>query len=231
MTANPTLWFDPSEPTIRDVLSEKGFALSCAFAGHMAAQETATSPAPRPKEKGIAGQPGHGRGILHGLVPSLAKITLATLVIMTIYEAAKQVVYPQVTLWQSHFITVVFAALAAPTVAYFALRKIEKLRQQAVRESAERLAAEQASRRAEDELRRLNAELQVRNQELQEALAAVKTLSGLLPICASCKNVRDDQGYWHQVEVYIRDHSDVEFSHSICPTCAEKLYPEYFQQR
>jgi hypothetical protein len=231
MTANPTIWFDPEEPTIRDTLSERGFALSCAIAEHISAQETTTSSAPRPEEASMAGQSGHSRGILHGLGPSLAKIALATSVIMTIYEAAKQVVYPQVTIWQSHLITAVFASLAAPAVAYFALCKIELLRQQAVGESAERLAAEHASQRAEDELRRLNVELKIRNQELQEALDKVKTLSGLLPICASCKKIRDDQGYWHQVEVYIKDHSDAEFSHSICPTCAEKLYPQYFQQR
>ena len=71
------------------------------------------------------------------------------------------------------------------------------------------------------ELRRLNA-------ELQAALAKVKTLSGLLPICASCKKIRDDQGYWQQVEVYIRDHSEVEFSHGICPDCAQKLYPQFY---
>jgi AmiR/NasT family two-component response regulator len=68
------------------------------------------------------------------------------------------------------------------------------------------------------ELRRLNA-------ELQDALARVKTLSGLLPMCASCKKVRDDEGYWHQVEVYIRDHSEASFTHGICPDCARKLYP------
>jgi AmiR/NasT family two-component response regulator len=77
------------------------------------------------------------------------------------------------------------------------------------------------------ELRRLNAELQARNAELQEALAKVKTLSGLLPICASCKKIRDDQGYWHQIEVYIRDHSEANFSHGICPDCKKKLYPGY----
>ena len=71
------------------------------------------------------------------------------------------------------------------------------------------------------ELRRLNA-------ELQAALAEVKTLSGLLPICASCKKIRDDQGYWQQVEVYIRDHSEVEFSHGICPDCAQKLYSQFY---
>lgn len=61
--------------------------------------------------------------------------------------------------------------------------------------------------------------------ELQTALAQVKRLSGLLPICSSCKKIRNDQGYWEQVEVYIRDHSDVDFSHGICPDCYKKLYP------
>lgn len=61
--------------------------------------------------------------------------------------------------------------------------------------------------------------------ELKEALNKVKTLSGLLPICASCKKIRDDSGYWNQIESYIRDHSEAEFSHSICPECAKKFYP------
>ncbi len=61
--------------------------------------------------------------------------------------------------------------------------------------------------------------------ELKAALAQIKTLSGLLPICSSCKKIRDDKGYWNQIESYIRDHSDAEFSHSICPECSEKLYP------
>jgi len=63
--------------------------------------------------------------------------------------------------------------------------------------------------------------------ELQEALAKVKQLSGFLPICASCKKIRDDQGYWTQIEAYIRDHSEAEFSHGICPECMKKLYPEF----
>jgi PAS domain S-box-containing protein len=64
--------------------------------------------------------------------------------------------------------------------------------------------------------------------ELQETLAQVKTLSGLLPICTSCKQIRDDQGYWHQLENYLRDHSDTEFTHGICPDCARKLYPQIY---
>lgn len=62
--------------------------------------------------------------------------------------------------------------------------------------------------------------------ELQKALSEIKTLSGLLPICASCKMIRDDKGYWNQIEAYIRDRSEAEFSHSICPKCAEKLYSD-----
>jgi len=60
--------------------------------------------------------------------------------------------------------------------------------------------------------------------ELQRALAEVRHLSGLLPICSCCKKIRDDQGYWSQVEVYIQNHSEAEFSHSICPDCAQRLY-------
>lgn len=67
-------------------------------------------------------------------------------------------------------------------------------------------------------------------KELQSALSEVKTLSGLLPICASCKKIRDDGGYWNQIEEYIRMHSEAEFSHGLCPDCAEKLYPEFFKK-
>lgn len=87
---------------------------------------------------------------------------------------------------------------------------------------------------AEEELRRHHDQLEVlvqeRTAELQDALSKVKTLSGFLPICASCKNVRDDKGYWQQIEAYIKDHSDAVFSHSICPSCAAKLYPDIFPE-
>ncbi len=63
-------------------------------------------------------------------------------------------------------------------------------------------------------------------QELKKALTNVKQLSGLLPICSSCKKIRDDKGYWNQIEAYIQEHSEAEFSHSICQECAEKLYPD-----
>lgn len=67
--------------------------------------------------------------------------------------------------------------------------------------------------------------------ELQDALSRVKTLTGMLPICASCKKIRDDQGYWKQIEIYIKDHAEVDFSHGICADCCDKLYPYIPQER
>lgn len=64
-------------------------------------------------------------------------------------------------------------------------------------------------------------------QELTDALANIRTLKGLLPICASCKKIRDDRGYWQKVESYISNHTGAEFTHGICPDCMHRLYPEY----
>lgn len=64
-------------------------------------------------------------------------------------------------------------------------------------------------------------------EQLTRTLSQVKTLSGLLPICCACKKIRDDKGYWNQIEAYIRDHSGAEFTHSICPECKAKLYPQF----
>lgn len=77
-----------------------------------------------------------------------------------------------------------------------------------------------------------NAEVEQRAlaDNLQEALNNIKILKGMLPICASCKKIRDDNGYWHQVESYISKYSDTQFSHGICPDCVKKLYPEYSEK-
>lgn len=66
--------------------------------------------------------------------------------------------------------------------------------------------------------------------ELQKSLEQVRTLKGLLPICAACKSIRDDEGYWNQIEVYIREHSEAQFTHSMCPGCAKQLYPEIYSE-
>jgi hypothetical protein len=62
--------------------------------------------------------------------------------------------------------------------------------------------------------------------ELKEALSRIKTLKGLLPICAACKKIRDDKGYWNHIESYIRQHSEADFTHGMCPSCAQRLYAE-----
>lgn len=77
----------------------------------------------------------------------------------------------------------------------------------------------------QEEIARQNSELREQNVQLVKALEEVKALSGMLPICASCKKIRDDQGYWNQLEEYITRHSEAVFTHGICPDCAEKLYP------
>jgi PAS domain S-box-containing protein len=76
--------------------------------------------------------------------------------------------------------------------------------------------------------KRLEEEREKLIVELQEAVANIKTLRGMLPICASCKKIRDDKGYWTQIEAYVSKHSEAEFTHGICPECAKKLYPEYY---
>ncbi|THB81426.1 MAG: hypothetical protein D3926_02120 [Desulfobacteraceae bacterium] len=93
---------------------------------------------------------------------------------------------------------------------------------------------EQRTKALEETVHKLNIEIKERNLaqkdkeikilQLQEALIEVKTLQGLLPICANCKKVRDDTGYWHQIETYIENRSDAVFSHGVCPDCMDNLY-------
>ncbi len=78
-----------------------------------------------------------------------------------------------------------------------------------------------------ESIRKEEKEREIMVRDLEEALANVKTLKGLLPICASCKKIRDDKGYWNKLETYIGLRTDAEFSHSICPECQEKFYPGF----
>jgi PAS domain S-box-containing protein len=94
------------------------------------------------------------------------------------------------------------------------------------RDITERKKIEQEKDRLLLDLKNKNEQLEMLIQELQQALESVKTLSGLLPICSNCKKIRNDQGYWEQVEGYIAKHSEADFTHGICPDCVRKLYPE-----
>lgn len=75
-------------------------------------------------------------------------------------------------------------------------------------------------------LRSLQREMEKKNAELHKALDEIKVLRGFIPICASCKRIRNDKGYWEQIESYISSHSEAKFSHGCCEECAKKLYPE-----
>lgn len=85
--------------------------------------------------------------------------------------------------------------------------------------SALKLKQEMDKRKARE------AELKKRTEDLEQALKEVKVLRGFIPICASCKKIRNDRGYWQLVEAYIREHSEAEFSHGICPDCIKKFFP------
>ncbi|MBN1894911.1 hypothetical protein JW906_10470, partial [bacterium] len=114
--------------------------------------------------------------------------------------------------WERTWFRIFIAALAVSSVIL-----AHQIRTRAIRTRSRAL-----ERHVEERTR----DLETANRELRDALDRVQTLSGLLPICASCKKIRDDQGYWHQVEEYIRDHSDVRFSHGLCPSCLKKFDSE-----
>ena len=84
--------------------------------------------------------------------------------------------------------------------------------------------------RAHDERRQAEEEREKLIIELRDALSEVKTLSGLLPTCASCKKIRDDEGYWHDIQHYIAEHTDARFTHGLCLECAKKLYPDHYNK-
>ena len=112
-----------------------------------------------------------------------------------------------------------------------------ELNAQLQQEIVERTRSQEELRQRNQELEGLNIQLtttksnlESTNKELERALIDIKQLSGMLPICSSCKKIRNDDGYWQQIETYILDHSEVEFSHGICPDCAKKLYPEFYSK-
>jgi hypothetical protein len=90
---------------------------------------------------------------------------------------------------------------------------------------------EQLNIELENKVEQRTLELKNRNQDLENALAEIKTLKGFIPICANCHKIRDDDGYWQSVEKYIEDRSEAQFSHSICQECARKLYPELYDEK
>ena len=111
---------------------------------------------------------------------------------------------------------------------------IQDLNDQLHAEVAQRKQSQDELQDKNEKLEKLNQQLtatkenlEAANQEPADALADVKKLSGMLPICSSCKKIRNDSGYWEQIEAYIFEHSGVAFSHGICPDCFKKLYSDF----
>jgi two-component system sensor histidine kinase/response regulator len=112
-----------------------------------------------------------------------------------------------------------FLALAAVTAGAAARMRVRREREEGLRREHEETV------RRVDALVAARAERERLIASLQKALDEVKTLSGIVPICAACKRIRDDEGYWSQVEAYVSRHTEARFSHGICPECAARLYP------
>lgn len=93
-----------------------------------------------------------------------------------------------------------------------------------------RVASALTLKREMDRRKARERELEERNEELRTALSEVKVLRGLIPICAGCKKIRNDHGYWQQIEEYVQEHSEAAFSHGLCLPCAKKLYPGLYTE-
>jgi serine phosphatase RsbU (regulator of sigma subunit) len=116
-------------------------------------------------------------------------------------------------------------------------QKEKELNTQLQQEIEERTNSQNALQKQYQELEQLNGELrnakdglETANRNLAHAIGEIKHLSGMLPICVSCKKIRNDSGYWEQIEAYIHNHSEAEFSHSLCPECSRKLYGDLIDE-
>ncbi len=143
---------------------------------------------------------------------TLFVIGLLTSAAMTFYEFFKQYLIPDISIWNSHIITIVFSTILALIVSFFVLKRENKIKS--------------TINQKNQELEKAKRDLVENINRLEEASRNIKILSGLIPICSSCKKIRDDAGYWHQIEKFIKEHSGAVFSHGLCPACAKELYPE-----
>ena len=124
-------------------------------------------------------------------------------------------------------VTILFTTLIAAFTLTFAHRHRQRRRNAEKELYAHHERLEKTVAERTEQLTEANQKLVQKNEALETALAEVKTLSGLLPMCAHCKKIRDDKGYWNQLEAYLSEYSDVTLSHGICPECIKTHYPDY----
>jgi Tfp pilus assembly protein PilN len=128
---------------------------------------------------------------------------------MIVYEVIKQSVWSNLSLWESHLITIAFSAICSVLAAYF------------VAERQQRMLNELEARNADNE--RLRMEVEHTLSRLQETRITLDTLTSLLPMCAWCKSIRDDDGNWSSIEHYMTTKTQTKLTHGICPQCEERL--------
>jgi len=143
-------------------------------------------------------------------------ISGSILLLMTAYESVKSILFPDITLWKSHFITIIFSAFCGTVSSYFILFNQVKINSILDRKNIE------------NEM--LKNELQETVSKLTITLSELKTLQGLLTVCASCRKIKNKDGSWSQLEAYVHEHAEVDFSHGICPECANILYPDIMEK-
>lgn len=135
--------------------------------------------------------------------------SLLVLSAMSGYEVLKQLLFPRLSLWESHLITIAFSTLCAGLASFWVTGRLHRAYGQLL------------ARNKENE--RLRAELEKTLAQLRDTYDEVETLSGLLPVCAWCKQIRDEQGQWRSLESYVSRKTKASVSHSICPDCAKKM--------
>ena len=139
--------------------------------------------------------------VRYGLISSTAIFTLIAIVVSFLLTIIIFNVFDVEIIFKNVIAGVIVPLLVAPPIIYFYGRLLLGIT-------------------------KIEQELRVHSVSLEKAFDEVKLLSGLLPICASCKNIRDDKGYWNEIERYISQRSEATFTHGVCPACVEKFYPD-----
>ncbi len=152
----------------------------------------------------------------HKLSIRVLKITIIMVILMSIYEYSKSFILPSITLWQSHLITIIISGIIAAMVSYFVFRKENNFLNEILNEQKHKTEYEK--------------QLEATIAELTTAKSEINALEGLLPICSFCKSIRNEDGQWVSIEKYIRSNSGADFSHSVCPVCMKKHYPQIDNQ-
>jgi large-conductance mechanosensitive channel len=136
-------------------------------------------------------------------------VVVSTVLVTASFEFIKQTVHPNITIWESHLVTIIFNTAIATIAVLFAIKQYSEINKKLNESNIEQ--------------KKLIDERSELIFELQSALYNIKKLSGLLPICMYCKKIRNEKGDWKQLEAYISEHSETEFSHGICPDCMKNI--------